>query len=281
MKNHPWYLLAPLLALSSELVAGGGWTQPRHNGYFKLESRLLRARNYYNAGGGITDITTTSLYTTSLYGEYGLTDRLTAIVYFPFVTRLVVNKQSFRPSGFTVPGDAATSVGDTDVSLKFGIIRNKPLVLSASLTLGIPFGRVNAGDTKILTTGDGEFNQLVKVEAGLSFPGGYAAAVVGFNNRTRSFSDEFHYGLEVGTSVKRFSGLVRLYAVQSLFNGSAGERVNSVFSNNVEYISYGPELAYTVRDKFGVTAAAAFAAAGKNILAAPTYSVGVFLKLKK
>ena len=62
--------------------AGGGWPQPKGKGYFKLSQNFIISPYYYSPSGEIIDITTISLYTTSVYAEYGLTSRLTGILYF-------------------------------------------------------------------------------------------------------------------------------------------------------------------------------------------------------
>ncbi|NJM26575.1 MAG: hypothetical protein HC859_14985, partial [Bacteroidia bacterium] len=107
-------------------------------------------------------IVTTSLYSTSFYGEYGITDRFTGIVYLPFFVRSTLNEVRYNQSGNSIPGDAVNSLGDAEVSLKYGLIVNKPIVMSATLTLGLPLGETRGGDQQILQTGDGEFNQMLR-----------------------------------------------------------------------------------------------------------------------
>ena len=55
-----------------------------------------------------------------------------------------------------------------------------------------------------MQTGDGEFNQILQIDAGTAFKvkntSLYANAYVGFNNRTNGFSDEVRYGIEAGGS---------------------------------------------------------------------------------
>jgi hypothetical protein len=153
--------------------------------------------------------------------------------------------------------------------------------LSASLTLGLPLGVTDGGESGALQTGDGEFNQLIKVEASHSFYPVplYATATVGFNNRTQGFSEEFHYGIEVGVNITaQLLGLVRICSVESFKYGDPGGAANGVFSNNMEYLSIAPELDFNLNDKYGVSAQAAFAVHGERILASPNYSFGVFMK---
>ena len=56
----------------------------------------------------------------------------------------------------------------------------------------MPIGNDSGGSQGNLQTGDGEFNQLIQLDAGTGFPiggtNGYANVYVGFNNRTNGFS---------------------------------------------------------------------------------------------
>ena len=263
--------------------AGGGWPQPKGHGFFKLGFWWLRSDEYFAPNGEIIDISTAGIHTVSFYGEYGFTDRLTGIIYFPFFSRATLNEQvSASTRELLEEGDAVNSIGDTDITIKYGLLQNTPVVVSASLTLGLPLGNEAGGDTRILQTGDGEFNQMVTVEASRSFSsiGAYATVLIGFNNRTNNFSDEIRYGLEAGVTVKNFTLLGRLYGIESLENGSDLEAPsNGVFSNNIEYTSFSPELIYTYKDKYGITASVGTAFSGRRVLANPAYSFGVFVKL--
>ena len=276
-------LIFLLIFLSQRpVVAGGGWTQPRGSGFFKLGQNVLIAGRYFQPNGEIIDITTISLYTTSLYVEYGLTDRLTTVVYFPFFVRSTLNRTEFTSGLEAEPGDFVNSLGDADIGFKYGLLTDGPVVVSVGVTLGLPLGETAGGNTNILQTGDGEFNQLVTLEASHGFGNIplYATALLGFNNRTKNFSEEFRYGLEIGYSFSKITAQLRLYGVESFKNGDArGGAGNTIFANDTEYLSITPEIVYNLNEKIGITASAGFAAFGNKILASPNYGAGVFWKL--
>ena len=265
----------------SSTFAGGGWTQPRGGGFFKLGQNIIIAGRYFQPDGSIADIRTISLYTTSLYGEYGLTDRLTVVAYVPFFVRSTLNAVEYTSGIPTVPGDFVNSFGDTNLGVKYGLVTGGPVVVSVGLTLGLPLGATTGGETGILQTGDGEFNQLLTVEASRAFGSWYATALLGFNNRTNDFSDEFRYGAELGyTFGGKLTAQLRVYGVTSLMNGEArGGAGNSIFANDTEFLSVTPEVAYNITDKVGISASVGGAVFGKKILASPNYGVGVYLKL--
>lgn len=262
--------------------AGGGWLNKKNEGYFKLGQYVLRANMYYNPEGDRIKVNPgISVYTTSLYFEYGLTDKLTAIGYLPFYSRSVLNALQRRNGDF-VEGDKLTSFGDNDISLKYGLIQDKPIVVSAKLTFGLPLGNQRGGRTETLQTGDGEFNQMLTIEASRSFYPVplYVSTAVGFNNRTNGFSDEFRYGLEVGYTMNKITALTRISGVESLMNGSSNPNsIQGVFGNNIEYLTIAPEVIYSVKENFGFSLSIATAISGRQVLANPAYEVGFFFKI--
>ncbi len=238
------------------LGAQSGWTQPKGKGFFKLNQSFLRAGSFFNLEGDIIDITTTSVYISSLYGEYGITDRLTAVAYVPFFVRSTINERESTVNGVVEPGDELNGVGDPQIGLKYGIIKKGPVVLAGEVILGIPLGQNVGGDTELLQTGDGEFNQLVRLVASTSFgnSGVYGSLAVGYNNRTSGdfefrsgteedvqFSDEFHWGGELGWQIgeqKKWLLALKWYQVIAMDNGdqTMGMSNTSLFGNNVEYL---------------------------------------------
>ncbi|MBL7856965.1 MAG: hypothetical protein JNM57_04690 [Cyclobacteriaceae bacterium] len=276
------FIIITFLVLHTNIAySGGGWPQSKKIGYYKIGQNWIVSSSFYGPQGDIVDIRTTGLYTTSFYGEYGVTNRLTAILYFPFFVRNTLHEERFNQSGIVIPGESFNSIGDTDVSFKYGLIVNKPVVLSASVLLGLPLGKTSGGASEILQTGDGEFNQMVRVDASGSFyplPL-YASGYFAFNNRTANFSDEFRFGIEVGyTFFKRLTTIVKINVVESLFNGSEPVADNGIFSNNTEYVSPMIEVGYAVNDKWGISSSGGFALSGKNILASPNWGVGIYAK---
>jgi hypothetical protein len=268
-----------LLIFSSGLFAGGGWTPKKGSGYLKLGQNAIYADRYYSPDGSLIDITTIGLYTTSIYGEYGLSDKFSVIAYVPLFVRNTLNKKRFRFSGREEPGDELNTFGDMDLSLKYGFYQSENWNLSARLTLGLPTGTTGGGETGILQTGDGEFNQMLRLDASRPvFGNGWLSAYAAFNKRSNDFSDEWRVGAELGYKLwEHFSAAAKVDVVQSFFNGAATLSLgNTIFGNNVEYISPAVELAYQCDSGLGVSVSAAGAVSGKNVLAAPNYGAGVF-----
>jgi len=292
--------LLPLLSfiiLSQSLQAGGGWPQPKGYGFFKLSQWWLIADQHFTDQGLIDPNQTTGLFNTAFYGEYGFTDRLTGVVYMPLFSRAYFNNQVSATTGeTTMPGEAINGIGDTDLGIKYGLTLNKPIAVSATLTFGLPLGNDSGGTQGNLQLGDGEFNQIIQVDAGTGFKLGkfpaYANTFVGFNNRTKNsndfeFSDEFRFGVEAGITFgdDKLTVIGRLFGVESFQNGDSvadqAASSNSVFANNAEHLSFSPEIAYNINENWGVSAGMGVAFRGELIAAAPSYSVGVYYRLTK
>ena len=265
--------------------AGGGWVNPKGKGFFKVAQWWVISTKHYTDTGDTDPNVTTGLFNTSIYAEYGISDKVDGVVYLPFFSRAYNNDVVSGTTGMVLSeGQSLNSIGDADIGIKYGIIRNKKFVLAGSLMLGIPLGVDDGGTDGTLQTGDGEFNIRPTLDLSWSNSFGnlntFYTLSLGFNYRTRGFADELRYGLELGASFKKFTFIARLLRVESLENQNFTEtNAVTVFASNTEYTSYTYELIYDFNDKFGISANTGRAFSGRLIFANPTYSVGVHMKL--
>lgn len=280
-------LLLPVLA-----KAGGPWPQKKGDSYVKLSEWWVSFDRHYTDAGLTDPNVTTGVYNTFLYGEYGFTNRLTGIANVNLFGRNTMNElRSATTSETIVPGESLNSFGDIDLALKYGLTpKGSAWPVSVTALFGIPTGNASGGTAGNLQTGDGEFNQLIRFDAGHGFKlfsktTGYTTVYAGFNNRTQGFSEEVRLGAETGIQLfnKKAWLIGRLDIVESLKNGESSSAINStsIFANNTEFVSIGVEVNYYVTPKLGISAGVAGAVRGEIIAAAPSFSVGVFLDLKK
>jgi len=290
MKNLFNILVLSLFIISSS-NAGGPWPQKKGQGYYKLSEWWLTYNKHFTDSGETEPNITSGIFNTSLYAEYGFTDRLTGVIFAPLFSRNYYNNQVSATTGeIQIPGEALNSVGDFDVSIKYGLTSTgAKFPISATLTLGLPFGKTGEGGLGILQTGDGEFNQMIQIDAGTGFKIGatnaYASTYVGVNNRTNGFSEEFRYGFELGAGLlnQKLWLITRIGGVESFQNSELAENIGDtgIFANNAEFTSYGLEASYYITKNFGASVSFASAFRGQIIAAAPSYSVGVFYDLSK
>lgn len=169
--------LTIVFILACAHVQARGWPKEQGKGYYKIGYSWINGSHFFdNKGNKVGLFPGLNFSTISFYGEYGVTDRLTAVLYFPFATTAKLEDVS----------GSITTLGDTNVGLRYGLITGKPNVLSATLTLGIPLGRAtdfdatpvnnSGGGESSLQTGDGEFNPFIKLESGHSFKDGFYAS---------------------------------------------------------------------------------------------------------
>ena len=285
---------ALLLSLAAVCTAGGPWPQGKGNAYVKLSEWWLRFDRHYTANGNTDPNLTTGVYNTFLYTEIGITDRLTGIVNANVFARNVVNEQrSSVNEAILVAGEALNGIGDIDLALKYTLTDAGAAVpLSVTLLAGLPTGNPQAGALGNLQTGDGEFNQLLRLDAAHAFSlagsaDAYLAAYSGVNNRTEGFSDEFRGGLEAGLGVdllsRRLWLITRLDLVESFKNGESAATFtgSGLFANNAEFVSVGVEANYYLTERLGVSFGAAGAVRGELIAAAGSVQAGVFLDLER
>lgn len=282
IKTTTLFLL--LFIAQNELLAGG-WPQPKGNGFFKFDFSFIRAREFFGMDGETYRIngarTTLGYYTSSIYGEYGITNRLTVIGYVPFFVRNTVNEGVGAITGDILQrGLENNSIGDIDLGLRYGLFAKNGWSVTTALMLGLPTGDWDNPD--LLFTGDGEFNQQLRLEAGYGANRWYATGYIGFNNRTEDFSDELRFEAEFGYKFFNNHLLtgVKLSGIQSFQNGSPTGSANGLFGNNVEFLSPQAFVAYEPNQKIGFIAQVSGATSGRNVLAAPAISAGVYLKLK-
>ncbi len=259
-----------------------GWSQKQSEGYFKLGYNSIRTNSYFSPDGSQIPITTTGIFSIGLYGEYGISSRLTAIANVPFWVKNTLNEVRFNQSGNSIPGDSFSSFGDMDLGVKYGWFQDKPVVLATSLIFGIPSGKTGGGETGILQTGDSEFNQMFRTDLSFSLPNSiYFSAFGAFNNRTRDFSDEIRYGFDLGYFKKKILVAFHFNAIQSLQNGDAENVNNGIFSNNLEFLLPSIEVGWFFPNNLGISAYANHVIRGQNVLNGPGYGIGLFYQLKK
>jgi len=257
-------------------VSSQAWTKPKGEGFYKFDYTLIQTNKVYDPGGKIVPFRTLGNHTLSLYGERGITDKFTIQAYIPFFVRNVLNETKGAQTGVLLePGIEENNIGDIDIAFRYALPFGS-LPISATLLFGLPTG--NSTQNSGLFTGDGEFNQMLKISTGVGATKWWTQFGLGYNNRTKGFSDEVRYDGEFGYKMlnDKLLTIFKLSGIESLNNGTEGPSSTGLFSNNVEFLSPGLELLYFIKPKIGLSFRAAGAVKGQNVLAAPSFSFGIF-----
>ena len=284
--------------LVSQVFAQSGWTQNAGTGYFKLNQSVIRAGQFFNPDGDLIDITTTSVYSSVLYGEYGLNDRLTAVVNAQLFVRSTINELESRADGTVIPGDEFNGLGEIQLGLKYGILKSGPIVLAASGQVKLPSGENVGGDTELLQSGDGAWGALGMLHASHSFypQPFYANLSVGYQWRgtadlayssglvTVDYDDAFVWGGELGWTPNANWALAFKWTQVQPFEADEVEGItgsSSIFGNRLTYFAIIPEVNYITSQNWGVSVSAGGVFFARNILAAPSFNLGVFYLLNQ
>ncbi|OSY88280.1 hypothetical protein WH52_05770 [Tenacibaculum holothuriorum] len=283
------YILSILVIAFSSSTLFAQWTKGKGKGYYKLSAWYLESDKHYETDGTIRDNVNRKQFNVNVYAEYGVTNNLDIIGYIPFFARVAQDNQVSGTTGAVLQkGEGLSSIGDIDLGVRYGIFKKGKWAMDAKLLLGLPTGNNKGGSDGSYQTGDGEFNQFLSTSLGYSTNFGdlpfYAKSYVGFNNRTKGFSDEFRGGVEAGINLfnNKLWIISRLNILKSFKNGTlnAANANGSIFANNIEFTSFGFEAAYYITNKLGVSASFDSAFSGRVIAANPSFSGGIFLDIK-
>jgi len=273
-------ILLSFFSLSNELFAGG-WTQKKGKFYIQLGSQFMRSNKFHDINGTLVNINTLNDFTLSLYAEYGITDDFTIVTFFPFFHRLTLNKIQGTSGTVYFPGAEKNGISDSDIGIRYKLTEGGGSVLSAGFSLGLPLGE--SSNKNGLLTGDGELNQKFSLQFGHSFyplPV-YFSASAAYNFRHKGYTDEINFSVEAGyTFFKKLLLIFRVTGLKPLRNGdnTVAGGAGGLFSNNQQYLAYGPEIFYNVTDNWGITAGINSGTWARNVLSAYVYRIGIFLK---
>ena len=269
-------------------TAQAQWPQGKGQAYIKLGSWAQQSRTHFEPDGSVSiEGGLRTYFIPGLYARVGLNDKWTATGYFNAVS----TSQSLESVRGTFT-QSLTSFGDMNLSLERLLYRSeKGFHLGTDITFGLPTGNANS----IVGSGDGEFNQMVRVLAGTGYSIGdevvgkqnfYAKGYVGINRRTEGFSSEFRGGLETGTTIKnKLFVLTRLSVLKSLNNKPLQDLTSNsslaVFGDRIERTTLGFEATWNLDENWGISAGYTRFLAGKIVFNQPSWTTGIVYKLNK
>jgi protein XagA len=265
------------ISMTPSVLTAQAWPKSKGSGFYKFDFSTIQATDVFSPKGDLIPTRDLGTSTASFYGEYGITNKITAIAYVPF---LVNSTAGALPASGTIPASTSasfSSFGDVDLGFRIALpVKN--IAMSVNVLFGLPTGSPTQADG--LATGDGEFNQMIKLAIGTGKTRWWTQGAVGYNNRTKGYSSEFRYDFEFGYKFfnDRLLTILKLNGVESLKNGTVASSKTGLFSNDVVFAGIGPEILYFVNAKksIGVSARLAGSLRSQNILAAPSLSFGVF-----
>jgi protein XagA len=267
------FIIGLAIVLIGTDASGQAWTKDKGRSFLKLDFTSITGNKLFNDKSEVVDFRDYSFNTASFYGEHGISNKLTVVGYIPFLQSNTIKKSS------TESKVSNSGFGDVDLGFRYALSKEK-FPLAITVMLGIPSGAHT--DENQLYTGDGEFNQIVKLASGVGKGNWWLQGGIGYNNRSKDFSDEMRFDAEFGYKLlkSKLLAMLKFTGVSPLDNGKAPLSATGLFSNNVSYFAPAIELMYYIKPKYGVAFRGAGASpASRNVQATPSLSFAFFADL--
>ena len=250
----------------------GAWTMPEGHAYTRLGLNYYYANKEFLKGGSKKDYKYNGNFkdfNTSLYIEYGLSNRLTAITSLYY-------KNIKKEDDYIKMTNSG--IGDIDIALKYLIFKGKKGVFSIQTLLKIPEA-YNKNDN--LALGNGQYDFEIRSLAGFSlwpYIPGYMNFELGYRWRANEPADEIRYLIELGSDFGKYIyGRVKLDGILGMDNGEEKTDVNGNPTLSYNYdlgkldITVGAKITKKMSIEFEYTPEIY----GKNTSAGATYTFAV------
>ncbi|MEQ8927273.1 MAG: hypothetical protein RLO81_15750 [Fulvivirga sp.] len=247
-------ILGALLISVGSVNAQSGWTMKKGEYFFKVNYTTGSSDKYFDINGIERTTAEFSQSNFGIYGEYGLTDKITLLTHGP----------SFRSQSFETT-ETISGIADLPVGLKYKVLGGT-IPLSIGLVVDIPLAKADnfASNTEIantrvnLPTGDGEWNYRLTLAASHSFypVPVYISAYSTYNYRTEyestSFNDQLIAGVEGGVNIADKVWLSLSIQFQDTFGDP--EVVDFVRGEGTEFTAINLSATYMITEQLGANA---------------------------
>lgn len=282
MKYYCLFLFLSIgLALSFSAQAQNGWTRTKQGVYLQASAATFSSNEYYSTSGQLFDQGSTfRTHHLSLYGEYGISDRLTALLNLPFL-----QLNSFNTT------ETVVGIGSIRLGGKYQLMKAVPLAFQLELDVPTNDG-INFASAKTpneigiieqinLPTSDGEFNvwsTLVFSQSsnnGKTFGSIYATT----NFRTQGYSHQWQAGLEIGHLFFDRLYLIGKIKVQDDFTDTPRSVGSFLYGEGTTFTDAGLTGMYKLNDVWRLVASytsnSGLIVDQRNSYQGATFSVGV------
>ena len=252
MKKISFTFLIAILFLSFNSQAQQAWTQKKGSGYFQVGSSFYKYLTVYGADAETVNIARSITENTlSLYGEYGLSSKLTATVSVPlhFISSDELNAEW---EGFLPEEGKLTALGNINLALTYQWYKNDGKVLAAKIAAslntasfdemtGLKSGYQAIGITPIILAGIGKDNF-------------FASAEVGLNYLSNDYLPRFLFNAQIGKPFGKSKRLIGIFGITSSTSlGEATIEENLKINGNSSYtwLYQNEQTYYAINLKLG------------------------------
>lgn len=289
-----------LFTFTLTAMAGGPWPKKKGSGYAQLGFTYIGYNKFFNDKGKVTDLRRpVTDFTSQVYLEYGLSDKLTLSTNLPFKYVSSADKISSADTSYfrdTVPSGKLFGLNSVMLGLKYNII-NKKVIFSAGLNAEANVAKYDSITT--LRTGPSCWVFHPYVSVGTSFAQGklYTFLDAGYRLRLNGYSDQVDLKWELGYSWNQKTYFILTASGRiSMLEGSYDNNITappdstdptsvslhpygrdlftSLYPNNQQYIGYGLKFIQKIKEKVHINAAV-YSGFGNMVAAAPSFNLGV------
>ncbi|MFK7932868.1 MAG: hypothetical protein AB8G22_05120 [Saprospiraceae bacterium] len=274
-----------LFSLYIPLQAQSGWAQEKGSLYTQAAVSYYSSNQFYGTQGQLfAGENTFSNASLNFYGEYGITNQLTAIADIP-----VLRSNQFSNT------ESVLGLGDLRLGLKYQLTKAFPIALSIAAEIptndGIQFAFTNelnelgVRERINLPTSDGEFNIWSTLAISQSFAGGkaYGSLYGQVNFRTQDFSNQLKIGGELGYKVIPPLYLMARLSIQERLSDAITPGASFLYGEGTTFTSIGVSAFYELNEQLRLVLSFAdyngWLTDLRNIYDGNTYSVGIALEL--
>jgi len=287
------------LIVAQSVSAGGPWPRKKNSGYAQLGFTYVGYSRFFNHEGVVTDLRRpVTDFTTQLFLDYGLSDKLTLTANLPFKYVSTADRISSADTSYfkdTLQAGSLFGLNNVMLGLKYNII-NKRVLFSAGFNAEANVAKYDSLTT--LRTGPNAWVFHPYLSVGTTFFQGklYTLLDAGYRLRINNYSDEVDFNFEVGYSWNQKTYFIfNLAGRFSMQEGSYDNNVTaipdtsnpasvslhpngrdlhtSLYPNNQQFLGYGFKFIQKIK-KVHLNAAVYFGT-GQMVAATPSYNLGV------
>jgi hypothetical protein len=270
-------------------AAQSGWTRNKGGFFGKTGYYIVSGDKYVNVDGQVTKANTFTQQAFTVYGEYGITKNITAILNYPF---LKYNRYDIT--------ETVSGLGDPQLELRFALFKKIP-VISAGFGAEIPLSKKqNLAYHKIenpllgvkeyvnLPTGEGDFKYWgsLSMSAGLGNTPGWLTIWGQYQVRGKDpqSKNDFHnrakLGFELGYKwTTKFWTNARMAALYDAQKDKTGSTVSITNGQSTQYTTLGLGASFEFIKNWSITFDYQnyndFLVKRTNIYATPFFQLGV------
>lgn len=274
------YFLIIGLSLSMHLTIGQAWSRQKNSGYLQLGFSSLKGKGLYLPDGSTLLLPrVVKDQTIQLYGEYGITNKLTTIISAPFKFTATGEEQelNYLPGDGPLPSGNLNSLGNIEVGLNYGFKQSGAIKGSFGIRSYLPTASFN--NSTGLRTGTNTLGVAPGVYFGFSNSNYFAEHKSEINIRNSGYSTQYNSSLSLGVLIENKLYMITSFDyLMSFYDGNYDDDTSlrtGLYVNNLEYMTYTLKFGYKMTDTLNLWLSSGGGIWGHLVIKAPALSIAI------